>query len=346
MSIPISEALGFDPVSDRLKESILSDMKEGKQVFQIYKMYQVVEAVGDENFAALLKNTAHKRTKDAFETWPATWQMIVNKPFGNRPDFKLNTVIEIEEAARLSKVSKKEQTPMDTIGERSLTYKVDSYESGYQINRQDIINDDLGQFMRFPAKFGRAAQRTIDKFVWDFINDNATLGFDDTALFHANHANLNTTTPLSTDGLTKLKSKLRLQTEPKTGDVLNLKGELLIVPPTLEDRAQQIVTAGALAETANNDGNPHKNLKILVVPWLTDTGNPDTCDWYLAASPSQIETIQIDFLKGMSEPQTLRAIPNSPDGYDFLTRNMAFKTRYEFGGDLMEYRWIQKGDAA
>ena len=337
---------GYAQVSDRLKEAVLADAKQGIDIFQAYPLQVCIEAVGDENFAALLKNTANKRVKQAYNDWPATWQLLVNKPFGSRPDFKENTVIEMEEASRLGKVSKKDPTNMQSMGERSLTYKVETYEEGMQLNRQDIINDDLNGFMKYPASFGRAAARTIDKFFWDFINSNATLGFDGTSLFHADHNNLSTTTPLTAANLSLVKAKLRLQTGSKTADKLNLVGEYLIVPPTLEDTAYQIVNAGALAGTSNNDANPHSRLKVLVVPWLTDSGAVATCDWYLAAGPSQVETFQMDFLRGMTEPQTLRATPNSPDGYDFLTRNTAFKVRYEFGGDLMGFRWIQKGDAA
>jgi len=327
------------------KEAVLADIKAGRNIFQQYDLQTCIEAVGDENFAALLKNTANKTLLKSFKFWPSTWQKIVNSPFGNRRDFKDNTVIEVEEGARLQEMSKREPTPMDSIGERSLTYKVKTYERGFELNRQDIINDDLGAFMKFPQKHGRAAARTIDKFVWDFVNDNATLGFDNVALFHADHANLSTTTPLTAANLSLVKAKMTRQTESKTSDVLGLVPNILAVPPTLADKAFRIVHAPLLAGTGNNDANPHKNLEILVVPWLTDTGAEATCDWYLFASPNQIDTIQIDFLRGRSEPQTLRAIPNSPDGYDFLTRNTAYKVRYEFGGKPVGYRWAQKADA-
>lgn len=331
-----------------VKESLESFVAgKGENPLDKFSLEQVREAAGDQIFSGLLKNTANKRMVKAYVMAGSTWSKIVNKPFGNAKDFKEKTLVRIEEMARLRIVGKREDVPMDFVGEASGTYKVNSYEAGYQFNRQDIINDDLGAFLRFPAKQGAAAARTIDKFVWDFVNDNVAVGIDGAALFSSSHNNIMTTSPLSTANLSIARYKLRSQTEAKTGDKLNLRGTMLIVPLSLEDLAYRLVNAQQLAQTSNNDANPFKNLEIVAVPWLTDTGVASTADWYLAADSSQIETIQIDFLKGKQTPQTIMRTGNTDsDGdYDFDSRSKAFKTRYEFGGILEDYRWIVKGDA-
>ena len=333
-----------------VKEAIRECTIAGEDPFDNFSLSNISEAVGDDVFSNLLKNTANKSMVKAFDTFPATWKSIVNQPLGNRKDFKTNTLIRIDEFTRLEKVKKYTETDMETIGEAAGTYKVETYEKGYQMNRQDIINDDLGAFMKFPQSQGRAAARTIDKFVWDFINNgtSTSLVFDGTALFTSGHGNIITTSPLSTSTLTSARYQLgqmKLNSEDND-DKLGLKPTFLVVPTSLVSLAERIVTAQkGLAQTANNDGNIWKNLIILEVPWLTDAGTEATADWYLMASPSQIDTIQIDFLKGQSIPQTLTRIENSKDNYDFNSNSRAFKTRYEFGGKVVDYRFIIKGDA-
>ena len=322
-------------------------LEGGGNAFENFKMEQVLEAVGDGAFADILSNTANKRMVQAFEFYPSTWEKIVNKPFGSRPDFKSNKLVRVEEFQRLEEVTKRNPVKMDTIGEESGTYQVKTYERGYELNRTDIINDDIGAFLKFPASQGKAASRTLDKFVWDFINSNTTMQFDNVALFDStNHANIITTSPLSTTTLQTADYTLSVQTEKKTGDMLGLTSRWLIVPPSLKLLAQRIVRSTKLQGTTNNDYNPFADLEVLVVPWLTDTGSTTTADWYLAADPSQTETFQLDFLRGKSVPETLKQMATAKDGYNFMTNGLAWKTRYEFGGMLADYRWIVKGDAA
>ena len=331
-----------------VKESF-TDYAAGKceNPLHMFKLEQVCEAVGDQIFSNLLKNTANKRMIQAFELASGNWQMLVNKPFGNRPDFKKNTLIRIEEMARLPIVGKRTKTEMDTVGEEAGEYRVRTYEKGYQFTREDIVNDDLGAFMKFPQSQGRAAARTVDKYVYDFINDNASAGIDGEILFSNSsaHNNIATSAPLSTTNLERVQNLLTAQTEKKTGDKLALRPSFLIVPTSLELLADRIVNSTKLQGTSNNDSNPFSKLQVIVSPWLTDTGVTSTADWYLASNPATTETIQIDFLKGRSTPETLHKIPDSKDGYDFINRTRAFKTRYEFGGMLADYRWIAKGDA-
>ena len=332
---------------EKAVKEAFTDYAAGKceNPLNLFKMAQICEAVGDSNFSNLLKNTANKRMVKAFDLASGNWQKLVNKPFGNRPDFKKNTLIRIEEMARLPVVSKREPTSMDFVGEEGGEYRVRTYEKGYEFNREDIMNDDLGAFLKFPSKQGQAAARTIDKFVYDFINDNSSASIDGGVLFSSSNSNIATTAPLSTTNLERVQNLLTAQTEAKTGDKLALRPSFLIVPTSLELLADRIVGSVNLQGTANNDMNPFKKLEVIVSPWLTDTGTPSTADWYLASSPAMTETIQIDFLKGRSTPETLTRRESSPDNFDFINRTRAFKTRYEFGGILADYRWIAKGDA-
>jgi len=346
------------------KEKLFYAVKEcldaNEDPFDSFKLINIMEAcehvreaAGDDIFSSLLKNTANKRMIKAFETREQTWQKIVNKPFGSRPDFKLNTLIRLDDFSRLKKVVKRGPANRRSVGEESGTYKVETYEDSYDLNRTDIINDDLGELLKFPKKQGNAAFDTVDKFIWDFINNgtSATLSpvLDGTALFTSGHGNLLTTAPLSTVTLAKARYALaNMKNNSEDGDTkLGLRMAYLIVPDSLTTLSERIITAQrGLAQTANNDGNPFSNLEIITVPWLTDTGVEATADWYLAASPNQTETIDIDFLKGKSTPQTLmKKSDTQGDNFDFESNSWAFKTRYEFGGRLVDYRWIIKNDA-
>jgi phage major head subunit gpT-like protein len=105
-------------------------------------------------------------------------------------------------------------------------------------NRQAIINDDLRAFERLVTAFGFAARRLENRTVYSQLTANAALA-DGTALFHANHSNLITSSALAIATLGAGRTAMRLQ-KGLQSEELNLAPAFLIVPATLEQTAYKL----------------------------------------------------------------------------------------------------------
>jgi len=199
---------------------------------------------------------------------------------------------------------------------------------------EDVINDDLRALQRIPGRLALAAKATIYKFVFDFLNDNATCTFDDTALFHADHSNIGSTA-LSTTTLTAAKVAMRSQSASGASAIpLGLKPKWLVVPNELEATAVQLRDSDNEVVTAKTAtvANPHRGtFDIIVVDYWTDSNN-----WYCVADPALVPTIEVGFLGGREEPELFTQAPNT--GSSFTADKVVIKIRHVFGGAIVDYR--------
>jgi hypothetical protein len=88
--------------------------------------------------------------------------------------------------------------------------------------------------------------------------------------------------------------------------ILNIEPRYLIVPAALEGDAEGILF-GQFDQTTTYQGyNPYSRggrtpLELVVEPLLDDNS---AAIWYLFASPSQVDTIEVVFLQGQETPYT------------------------------------------
>jgi hypothetical protein len=208
------------------------------------------------------------------------------------------------------------------------TYKVEylpkKYERGVNFTWEMLINDDLAAFRNIGRDLGLAAQNTLNNFVIGFIRDNAAV-YDHTALFHADHGNLGSD-ELDEGSLAAAVTAMRQQTSEK-GNPLNIEPGFLVVPPELEFTARKLVNSALVPGGSYNDINVLQGIvEVLVEPLLTDPDN-----WYLAAKPSSIATIEVGFLGGREAPEILVK-------EDFERDVIWYKGRLVFGGAVLDYR--------
>ncbi|TXT23892.1 MAG: hypothetical protein FD134_1861 [Gallionellaceae bacterium] len=215
------------------------------------------------------------------------------------------------------------------------TYGVTKRGGTEDITLEMIKNDDVGSIQRIPSKLGRAAQRTLAKFVFDFIRTNPAI-YDTVALFHANHGNLGSAaldaTSLAAGRLAMLK-----QAEKDSADRLGIGPKSLLVPVDLQEAAVNL-----FYRNTNLDKTFIQTTSLNVIPVWYWT---DATDWALAADPRDIPTIEIGFLDGREEPELfVQDMPNV--GSMFSNDKLTYKMRHIYGGNVLDYRGLYKAVVA
>jgi hypothetical protein len=215
-------------------------------------------------------------------------------------------------------------------GDEESTYAASKRGGTEDLTLEMIRNDDAGAIRRIPVKLGRAAARTLYKWVFSFLTTNGVI-YDAKALFHVDHGNLLTVAfakaALQAARLQMLKQAAYGAIAPK----------YIIGPPNLEDTIYEVCVqpnAGAFTPTAP-DAVRRQTWEPIINPYQTDTN-----DWFLVADPKDIPTIEVAFLDGREEPELfVQDMPNV--GSMFSNDKLTYKIRHIYGGAVMDYRGFQ-----
>lgn len=231
--------------------------------------------------------------------------------------------------------------PMSSPVDEEATYAVSKRGGTEDLTMESILNDDLGALARIPNELGRAAARTIHKFVWlTLFANNPTCTYDSVALFNAAHGNTQAIA-LSNAGMNALRLAMRDQPGfGVAGEPLGITPKFLIVPNELEDLANQLCT-GQRAVPATTPGatdvpNLHAGTTPIVVDHFTDAN-----DWYMAADPADVPIIEIGFLNGREEPELF--MQDDPKvGAVFSSDKVSWKIRHIYSGANLDHRGVQR----
>lgn len=292
---------------------------------------QVVEAAltrtmhSTSDFPLILSNVTGKALRQAYEAAPQTFRPLVRVV--EVPDFKPVTRVQLGDAPRLEKVKEGGEFTRGTMDEASESYKIDTYGKVIAITRQTIINDDLDAFTRVPTLFGREAADLESDLVWSIINDNPAMG-DGVSLFDAAHANLAATAAgISVDSVAKLE-ELMLEQTSLNDRRLVVRPQYLIVRPARKLEAQKLL--GSIVSSKTGDVNPYQNaMELIVEPRLEGTA------WYMAATPAQIDMIELAYLSGARGLQTFQR-----EGFD--VDGIEVKVRMDVGAKAIDWRGFAK----
>ncbi len=283
------------------------------------------------DFPAVLANVANKTLRQAYELTPQTFRPFVRQVF--LPDFKEVSRVQLSEAPKLEKLNQSGEFKYGSLSDAGEKYALGTFGKIIAINRQIVINDDVEAFTRIPALHGRAAADLESDLVYAVFIANAALA-DGVPLFHATHTNLGTPGVISEITLGEGRRLMRRQAGLQKGrdrQLLNIQARYLIVPATLETVAQKQLAA-IIPNTAN-DVNPFSGLYSLIAEPRLDDGS--TTAWYLAADPSQIDTIEIAYLQGQQGVYTENRQGFEIDGLEI-------KARLDFAVKAIDHRGLFK----
>lgn len=303
--------------------------REGASAVKYMSDEDLVRAAmtGAGAFPGILSNVAHKSMAQAYQTAPTTYQLWTAA--GSNTDFKAATRYRLSEADDLVPMTETGEFEHSEVAESSATAAVATYGRTFSLTRKAIIDDDMGALSRIPALYGLAARRVINKMVYKVLKDNPTI--EGAKLFDsAKHGNL-TAGEINVANLGKAKALMARMKNIKGVEALNVQPAFLIVPPELEVTAAQLISSAVDPTKANATPNPFANrLSIVADPELDDTA-----EWYLAAAPGILPTIEVTYLNGREEPTMESQVA-------FDTLGIKWRIYMDFGVNLIDYRGLLK----
>lgn len=320
------------------------------------------EVLSTSDFPLIFGDILDRQLLDRYKTWPATWPQYMKR--GSVRDFRQSRRIVMDglEGPWYPSYVKPELNNViydDRLTEAGYVTQVQVYEKGYALNWRMVINDDLDAMASLPDRLARGAQRTESKFAIDLYVDstgpNATY-FSNTNKNIINQTNgaASNNPPLSIQGLRDALTVMYRQVDAG-GDPIYIEGATLVVPPSLQITAMEILSAGTLqvvpATSAQGTryefANWLKMLKLVVDPYLTviDTSSNRYTTWYVFANPDGGRpAVEMTFLRGYETPQVYQKAPNTmrvggsvdPVLGDFEDMSYHYKGIHILGGTLLD----------
>lgn len=292
--------------------------------------------MGTSDFSSLFANVANKRLRAAYDENAGTYALWARRA-PNAPDFKNMSVVQLAGAPDLLQTNEAGEFKYGAMSDGGETYAMLTYGRIVSLTRQAIVNDDLRAFERMVSAFGFAARRLENRTVYAQLTANANLA-DGTALFAAGHSNLLATSALAIATLGAGRTAMRLQ-KGLQQEELNLAPSYLIVPASLEQTAYNLTSANYVPATTAAINEFRAGGRTAVQPIVEPVLDANsTTSWYLAASNSQVDTVEYCYLDGAEGP-----VIESEVGFE--TDGVSYKCRLDFAAKAVDHRGLLKATA-
>jgi len=321
---------------------------------------RLAEAIGTSDFSYLLTADMNAQLLDAHARYPVSYPMWTKQVSVN--DFKQVPLVAFERPVRLlQKTGEHEGRTKTKVGEGQYTIILDSYSDTIELTRQAIINDALGAFNQIPTGFAEAAAMTAENLATQIIADvngpHASM-FDESTTYK----NL-ITSELSYDAIISLWKKMAAQKDAN-GRPIRARPKCLIVPPELEPKATEIVTAMTVERydltsevgyktTGKNQFAP---LQIAVDTEITQISTSNTYankQWYLCADPMVGRpAVAFGVYRASPGPRLLKKTPDTEiigggmDQFSFNNRTVEYGVEWDIAAARLDYRYIGAGKPA
>jgi len=225
----------------------------------------------------------------------------------------------------------------DFDGQYRTTYTHKEWVKGIKIERK-LVDDDLYNVInKRPMSLALVAKRTREKHGASIFNNafstSIFTGGDSLPLCDAAHTHVGTTTTQANEGSAAL-SKTSLAAArlamrdymDETDNLINARGDTLLVPPELEQTAWELTASKQEVGTANNTHNFWQGrYKVIVWDYLQDTNNWFLIDGrYAKMFLKWFDRIPVEF--------------NKDKDFDTYISKWSTYTRYTYG--YSDWKWI------
>lgn len=225
----------------------------------------------------------------------------------------------------------------DFSGQYRVSYTHKEWVKGLKIERKLVDDDQYSVINKRPATLALVAKRTKEKHASSIFNNafNTTIfaGGDTLALCASAHTSVGTATTQSNSGSTALSetslaaARLAMRNYlDETDNLINSMGDVLLVPPELEQTAWEITMSDKKVDTANNNSNFFKSrYRVVVWDYLSDTNN-----WFLIDSKyaklflKWFNRVPVEF--------------NKDKDFDTYLSKWSTYTRYSYG--FSDWKWV------
>jgi hypothetical protein len=283
------------------------------------------------DFPNILGSTVNRSLRAAYEQAPRTFTGWARQ--STNKDFREKSLLQLSGMSQFSKINEGGEYKMATFGDSVEKYSLSKYGAIIAITWEALINDDMSAFNRLPMMIAEEAAALEGDLVYAALLGNPVMG-DGVALFHSTHANLAGTAGAINDvTLGAGRAAMRKQTGANKR-VLNLAPEILIVGPDQEAAALKFTSANFVA-AKSVDINPAFNTSLSVIVDNRVTG----LQWYLAASPARVDTVEYAYLEGENGLFTTRREGFEVDGLEI-------KARHVFAAKAIDHRGLYRNAGA
>jgi hypothetical protein len=140
--------------------------KEGlvQAAFDAERLLTASGTMSTLNLSGILSNVANKAMLAAYAAVGATWNRIA--AVRSHSDFKINTLYQMSADGAFKKVGANGELQLSTFRETSYTNKVETYGTVIALTRRDMVNDDLGAFLRVVQEIGRMSALRVEEAVY------------------------------------------------------------------------------------------------------------------------------------------------------------------------------------
>lgn len=288
--------------------------------------------------SGILSNIANKSMLRAFgATKPKVLKLC--KP-GSLKDFKEAKTFRVTAEDILDEVGPSGELKSADIKEAEYSNRLKTYGRLIVINRQMLMNDDLGAFTEIPDLFGRMAYMRREKDGFTKLLQAIGTFISAANLNYTADANSN----LSIDGLTLIETGFGQQ-KGEDGEFLDIDAKYLLVPKALRSTADTLMTSQWVNETttankAKAADNPHKGkYEVISTPYIgantTIPGSLGTdIQWGLFADPMIVPALMVAHLNGRMEPTLERVTPSMQH------LGFGIRTYFDYGFGLGEKRGV------
>lgn len=286
------------------------------------------------DFPTLLENVLHKTMQAGFALQPDTWSKFAKR--GSVSDFRAHKKHRMSSFSSLDDLTANGEFKNKSLGDaESASITAGTKGNVIGINRQTIVNDDLGALTDLSQMLGRAGALTVETAVYALLAQNGGLGptYGAVPLFDASRGNIGTSSALSAAGLDSDAALMEAQKDPGGNEYLSTQPAILLVPRSLKGQANIINGAEfdpdniASGSKATNRPNVARGLfrEVIGTPRLTGTRR------YMFADPGLAPVLEVVFLDGQAEP-----VLESQDGWRF--DGVELRARMDFGVGATDYR--------
>ncbi len=287
----------------------------------------------NSQFSAILSNAVNKTMSIAYMAAAPTFQQWCGR--GSNPNFKPSTHYQISEAGDLIRMTQSGEFKFDEMSDNGVSKALATFGREFGMTRQALIDDDIGVLTKVPERYVRAASRGINKLVYQMLGNNPSI-YDGVTLFNASHNNVGVAGEIATTTVSKAREAMRTQKSLRGKETLNIAPKFLIVPAAQETAAKRFLSSTSDIEL-NNPGiaNIFKDSLIPIVDAELDAYS--TSAYYFAASPADIDTIEVTYLNGDDMPKL-----ESKVGFDYL--GIKWRIFIDYGVTVLDYRGLYKND--
>lgn len=290
-------------------------------------------AAGPSTFdiSGVLSNVMNKFIVQYFMGVDSAWAQIAGR--ANVNDFKQHSYYSLTGDMQYEEVAPGGELKHGKLGEQPYTLQAKTYGKIFQIDRRDLVNDDLGAFTQVARRLGRGGALKLNDVFWRLFLDNA-------AFFSVANNNYFTGAPtaLGVASLETAEANFIKMLDPD-GKPMAILPKSLLVPPELKRTGLALLNSTEVRDTTASTKygtvNTFKGeFSVVTSPYMSAAGytGASAKKWYLLADPNDVPVILVGFLDGVERPTIEQAMA------DFDTLGIKMRGYWDFGVALHEPR--------